>query len=93
MDAWLPIATVVLMGVVTFATRAAGYVAIRMARPGPRLERFLEAAPKTMFVALVHGGVVEWLGAAGALLVMALTRNLLASIIAATLVVALVRSF
>jgi uncharacterized membrane protein len=89
--------TVALMAAVTFATRAAGYVALRLARPGPRLERFLQSAPRTMFVALVtpalvQGGPAEWLGAVTALATMALTRNLLASMTAATLAVALART-
>ena len=69
---------------------------MRSARPGPFLERFLKAAPKTMFVALVvpamaQGGVAEWTGAAAALAVMAASRNLLLAIAVATVVVALVR--
>ena len=97
MDASLPaLITVAAMGAVTFATRAAGYVAVRAARPGPRTERFLQAAPRTLFVALVtpalvHGGVDVWMGAATALAVMAFSRNLLASITVATVTVALVR--
>jgi hypothetical protein len=42
--------------------------------------------------ALVSGGPAEWLGAATAIALMALSRNLLASITGATVVVALVRA-
>jgi len=89
---------IVLMALVTYACRAAGYVVIRAARPGPRLERFLQSSPKTMFVALatmplVHGGAAEWLGGAAAVAVMAMTRNLLVSITVATATVAVTRAF
>ena len=88
---------IALMAAVTFATRAAGYVAVRFARPGPAVERFLRTAPKHLFVALVTpalvaGGVAEWLGAATALAVMAASRNLLLSITAATAMVAVARA-
>jgi len=92
----IALVTIALMAVVTFATRAAGYVAVRAARPGPVVERFLRTAPKHLFVALVTpalvaGGAGEWLGAATAVAVMAASRNLLASITAATVVVAIAR--
>ncbi len=88
--------TIALMAVLTFGTRAGGYLALRRARPGPRAERFLRVAPQTMFVALVtpalvEGGPAEWLGAAAAIVLMAVTRNLLLSLVAATVTVAVAR--
>lgn len=93
----LALVTIVLMAVVTFATRAAGYLVFRATRPGPRIERFLHVAPKTMFLALVTpslatGGVDVWVGAATALVLMIWRRNLLLALVAATLAVALVRA-
>ena len=90
--------TIGLMAVLTFGTRAGGYLALRRIRPGPRAERFLRVAPQTMFVALVtpalvEGGPAEWLGGAAALGLMLATRNLLLSLVAATLTVAVARGF
>lgn len=88
--------TIAAMALVTFATRAAGVLFVRAANPGARLTRVLQAAPKTMFVALVtpplaHGGPAKWAGAVTALAVMGASRNLLVAILAATVVVAVVR--
>ncbi|MCG8456063.1 MAG: AzlD domain-containing protein [Holophagales bacterium] len=87
---------IALMGAVTFLTRAGGYVLIRCTAPGPRLERFLSAAPKTLFAALstaalLRGSWPEWIAASITLAVMATSRHLLLALLAGVGSVALLR--
>jgi len=93
----IALAAVALMAAITFATRAGGYLMLRAARPGARLERFLEAAPKTLFVALITpalaaGGIDHWAGAAATVALMAATGSVPAAIAGGTALVALIRA-
>ena len=92
----LTVATILTMAVATAVTRLGGYWIVELVKPGPRMKRFLDLAPQTVFVAmitppLVNGGPAEWLGAVAAAVMMKLTGNLAFTIIAGVGAVALMR--
>ncbi len=85
------------MAIVTAFTRVGGFWVVTRLQPGPRVRRFLEASPKTVFAAMIApplaaGGPAEWAGAVAAAAAMKLSGNLAAAIVAGVGVVALLRA-
>jgi uncharacterized membrane protein len=90
--------TIVGMALVTYATRAGGLWLMGRVPPSPRIERWLRQIPGAVLVSIVapavaFGGLVSVMGALGAILVAALTRNLLLAMIAGVGVVWVLQSF
>lgn len=84
------------MAVVTAFTRLSGYWIVARMEPGPRVRRFLETAPQTVFAAMIapalwQGGPAEWLGAVMTVLAMKLSGNLAVALIAGVGTVAVSR--
>ena len=85
------------MALVTYGCRVAGYSFMRRRVPGPRVQRFLEAAPKTIFVALMtpalaSGGIGEWAAALTAAAIMARSGQILLAMLGASVVLATIRA-
>jgi uncharacterized membrane protein len=64
---------ILAMGAVTYATRLAGWLLLRHARPTGRLAAGLDALPGAVLVAviapiIVQGGPPEWIGTAAVIL-------------------------
>lgn len=90
------VATILAMAAATAVTRLGGYWIVALVDPGPRFRRFLDAAPQTVFVAMIavplwNGGIAEWVGAIAAGIAMRLTNHLAVTIAAGVGMVALVR--
>lgn len=84
------------MAIVTAFTRLSGYWIVARMEPGPRVRRFLETAPQTVFAAMIapalwQGGPAEWLGAVMTVLAMKLSGNLAVALIAGVGTVAVSR--
>lgn len=84
------------MAVVTAFTRLSGYWIVARTDPGPRVRRFLETAPQTVFAAMIapalwQGGPAEWLGAGATVIAMKLSGNLAVALIAGVGTVAFIR--
>lgn len=78
---------VIGMATVTAITRLSGYWIVARMEPGPRLRRFLETAPQTVFAAMIapalwQGGPAEWVGAVMTIIAMKLSGNLAVALIA-----------
>ena len=92
------IAGVLVMVVVTFATRIAGVWVMSHFPITPRLEAFLRAMGTSVLIAILvpataAGPPRQWLAVAAALLVMAATRSALAAMIVGTAAAGLARNF
>lgn len=77
----LTLATIVGMGIVTYATRAGGIWAIQRVEVSERLEAALEVLPGAILISLVapavvFGGAPEWLAAIAVLLVAVRTGSI-----------------
>ena len=88
LDPWVLLA-IGAMALATFATRAGGYLLFRAFSPPPVVRAMLRYIPGTLFAsyvmpALADGGAQQWVGAAGTVLTMVLTRNLALAIVAGT---------
>ena len=78
---------ILLMGVVTYASRAGGFWLARRMTPGPFLRAWLTHLPGAVFAALVapmvaNAGPAGWLAAAGGFATMRLSGQFLAAIVA-----------
>ena len=87
---------VLVMVLVTFATRIAGVWVMSHFRITPRLEAFLKAMGSSVLIAIVVPATLSgpprlWLAVGAAALVMAVTRNALSAMVVGTLAAALVR--
>jgi uncharacterized membrane protein len=88
---------VLVMVLVTFATRIAGVWVMSHFRITPRLESFLKAMGSSVLIAIVVPATVAgpprfWLAVAAAVLVMATTRSALAAMLVGTLAAGLART-
>tara|TARA_R110000787_G_scaffold144264_1_gene258108 strand:- start:72337 stop:72639 length:303 start_codon:yes stop_codon:yes gene_type:complete len=88
--------TILAMAAATAFTRLSGYWIISLVEPGPRLRRFLDTAPQTVFVAMIappiwNGGPAEWMGAVAAAVAMKLSGNLALTIAAGVGTTAVIR--
>jgi uncharacterized membrane protein len=86
-----------VVGLVSYACRAGGFLLMRYVRPTPRVEAWLGSIPIAIVGAVLgpiaaNGGPPEWAGLAVAALVMRATRSDFASIVAALAAVALSRA-
>lgn len=89
---------IVLMGAVTYATRAGGFWLARRLRPGPFLRAWLEHLPGAVFAALVTpmvagAGPAGWLAAGAGFAAMRLTGQFLVAIVVGLAVYLLGREF
>ena len=89
--------TILGMALVTYATRAGGIWLMGRMPPSPRVERWLRQIPGAVLVSIVaptvaFGGLVSWAAAVGAVLVAALTRNLLLAMVAGVAMVLVLQS-
>jgi uncharacterized membrane protein len=89
--------TILGMALVTYATRAGGIWLMGRMPPSPRVERWLRQIPGAVLVSIVaptvaFGGFVSWAAAFGAVLVAALTRNLLLAMVAGVAMVLVLQS-
>ena len=97
MPARIDVLTAILVvGVVSYACRAGGYLLMRYVRVTPRVEAWLQAIPIAIVGAVLgpiaaNGGPPEWAGLAAAALVMRWLKSDFASILAAVVAVALLR--
>ncbi|MBV8914155.1 MAG: AzlD domain-containing protein [Acetobacteraceae bacterium] len=87
----LVLAAILAMSVATYATRAGGYVLFRAIRPNESVRRVLSYIPGALFTAyvapaLADGGWPQWIGAAAALLLMRITRQIAVAILGGTAV-------
>lgn len=83
------LAAIVAMSAATYATRAGGYLLFRAFRPSAGLRALLGYIPGTLFMAyvtpaLAEGGAPQWAGAAAAVGIMLLTRQMSAAILGGT---------
>jgi uncharacterized membrane protein len=97
-DAIAAIAAVLLLAVVTLATRVGGVWLMSSIRITPRVEIFLKYMSVSVLISIVVPAVWRatphiWLGVAGAALVMAATRSALSAMLAGTALAAVARSF
>lgn len=88
---------ILLMGAVTYATRAGGFWLARRIAPGPFLRAWLNHLPGAVFAALVAPMVVSagpagWIAAVGGFFTMRLSGQFLLAMIAA-LVIYLLANF
>ncbi len=88
LDPWV-LAAILAMSAATYLTRAGGYLLFRTIKPSPAVRSFLGYIPGTLFVsyvapALMSGGLQQWLGAAAAMAIMLLTRQMSAAIFGGT---------
>lgn len=91
------VATILAMGVVTYATRAGGIWAIQRIDVSERAEAALEVLPGAILVSLVvpevvFGGAPEWLAAIAVLLVAVRTGSIVLAMAVGMGVVWLVRN-
>ena len=90
LDPWVFVA-IVAMTVVTYATRAGGYLLFRAIKPGAGVRALLGYIPGTLFVAyvapaLVAGGPPQWSGAAASVAIMLATKQPALAILGGTAV-------
>ena len=83
------LAAIAAMALVTYTTRAGGYLLFRTFRPSRGMRAMLGYIPGTLFVsyvvpALAAGGAQQWAGAAATLAVMLATRSMSLAILAGT---------
>lgn len=83
------------MSLATYATRAGGYLLFRAIRPSAGVRAWLGYIPGTLFMAyvapaLAQGGWPQWSGAAAAIAIMLLTRQMSAAVLGGTAVAWLV---
>lgn len=88
LDRWT-FATIVAMALVTYLTRAGGYLLFRAIRPPPVVRAALSYIPGALFVsyvvpALANGGPQQWAGSIVTLALMLSTRNLAVAILGGT---------
>ena len=86
---WDVLAAIAGMTVVTFLTRAGGYLVFRTFKPTPAVRRVLGYIPGALFVsyvapALAAGGPQQWVGAAVTLGLMLATRQVSLAILGGT---------
>ena len=91
------VAGVLVMVLVTFATRVAGVWVMSHFPITPRLEAFLKAMGSSVLIAIIVPATVSgaprlWLAVGAAVLVMATTRSALAAMIVGTAAAGLARS-
>jgi uncharacterized membrane protein len=90
------ILAILVVGLVSYSCRAGGFLLMRYVRVTPRVEAWLQAIPIAIVGAVLgpiaaNGGPPEWAGLAVAVVVMRVTKNDFASILAAVTTVALTR--
>ncbi len=88
LDPWV-LAAIIGMSLVTYLTRAGGYLLFRAIRPPAVMRRALAYIPGALFVsyvvpALAEGGGQQWVGAAATLALMLATRRLEVAILGGT---------
>ncbi|AHY46076.1 putative membrane protein [Rubrobacter radiotolerans] len=93
----LVVATIALMALATYATRAGGLWLASRIEPGGRVGSFLEAIPGAILVSLVApvvvlGGPALWVAAAAVLIVARRSGSLLAAMVVGVAVVLALRS-
>jgi uncharacterized membrane protein len=80
---------ILAMTVVTYTTRAGGYLLLRTFRPNATVRAALNYIPGALFVAyvapaLAHGGWPEWCGAGVTVATMLATRQMSVAVLAGT---------
>jgi uncharacterized membrane protein len=90
------IAAIFVVGLVSFACRAAGFFLMRYLKVTPRVEAWLGAIPIAIVGAVLgpiaaRGGPPEWLGLAAAVILMRTTGSDFASLLGAVAIVAAAR--
>jgi uncharacterized membrane protein len=97
-DAFAAIAVVVLLAVVTMATRVGGVWIMSYVRITPRVEAFLKYMSVSVLISIVAAttwaaGPRIWLGVGTAALVTIATRSAVGAMLAGTALAALARNF
>ena len=88
LDPWV-LAAILAMALVTYATRAGGYVLFRVAKPPQIVRDMLAYVPGALFISyvvptLAAGGAKQWVGAAATLFVIVVARSLTLAILCGT---------
>lgn len=88
LDLWT-LGTIVAMALVTYLTRAGGYLLFRAIRTPPVVRAALSYIPGALFVsyvvpALANGGPQQWAGSVATVGLMLATRNLAVAILGGT---------